>query len=41
MIQALELNEVYGQCKKHPIHKDKGRKDKAAIEQAAETKKDK
>ncbi|XP_076435245.1 thioredoxin-related transmembrane protein 2-like [Babylonia areolata] len=35
VIQALELNELYGQCKKHPIHKNKGNKEKAATAENA------
>ncbi|KAK7087667.1 thioredoxin-related transmembrane protein 2-like [Littorina saxatilis] len=38
VIRDMELNEVYGQCKKNPLHR---RKEKDAVEEPAETKKDK
>ena len=39
VIRDLELNEVYGQCKKHPL--PSRRKDKEAIDEAGESKKEK
>ncbi|KAL8604647.1 hypothetical protein ACOMHN_013427 [Nucella lapillus] len=42
VIQALELNEVYGQCKKHPLVKKKVARDTpaATLDDADHTKKD-
>ena len=39
VIRDLELNEVYGQCKKHPL--PSRRRDKEAIDEAGESKKEK